>query len=304
MKPNHFWILFKRECAYFARFSFFPGIFAAEIVLFSQIERTDFGILAGLLVLFSGIAMFWSYGFLFQDGNFGMRFMGQRIGLRTLEFPFSLAIDRGSLFRARTVLFLASAAIPLVTFLVVSFWHPDRRIEIYPTADYAGTGIQSYYVAHYSGATVQVSDPKPRPPGSADRSVPRKISIVLPHARIELAVFALWAGATAALLYQALMLGTLPFRWSQRLLPICCGVLAPAAAMGLSAFAISRASKSHSNADQPPALDQALTWITQHPLAAFPVGAVIMGWALRYSCRRFVRQEVSVTSAGSCRVCW
>jgi hypothetical protein len=122
--------------------------------------------------------MFWSYGFLFQDGNFGMRFMGQRIGLRTLEFPFSLAIDRGSLFRARTVLFLASAAIPLVTFLVVSFWHPDRRIEIYPTADYAGTGIQSYYVAHYSGATVQVSDPKPRPPGSADpqdldRAAPR-----------------------------------------------------------------------------------------------------------------------------------
>jgi hypothetical protein len=294
MKPNHTWMLFKRELAYFARFFFFPAIFAAEIVLFSQFERMDLGILAGLLVLFSGIAIFWSYGFLFQDGRFGMRMCGQRIGLRTLEFPFSLAIDRRALFRARTALFLASAAIPLVTFVVASFWHPDRMIEVYPTAASPGTAIQSYYVSHYPGATVQITDTKPPRPGTPQRPVPRKISILLPRARIDLAWVALWAGAAAAVFYQALMLATLPFRWCQRLLPICCGVLAPTGVLAFSAYTIAEAVRSRASANQPPFLDRALTLIAQHSLAAFLVAALLIACTLPISRGRFARQEVLI----------
>jgi hypothetical protein len=191
-------------------------------------------------------------------------------------------------------LFLASASIPVVTFVVVSSWRPDRTIDVYPTAAAPGTAIQSYYVSHYPGATVQIAETRPPGPGTAQRPVPRKISILLPRARIDLAWVALWACAAAGAFYQALMLATLPFRWCQWLLPICCGALAPTGVLAFSAYTIAQSVRLRASADQPPVLDRALTFIAQHSLAAFLFAAVLIACALPFSRGRFVRQEVLI----------
>ncbi|MGD1030143.1 MAG: hypothetical protein ABSA05_03295 [Opitutaceae bacterium] len=294
MKTNHCLALLKLEALFYARFLFFPIVFAAEIVVFSAIRQLDGAMLVALLMLFGCIVIFWSYGFIFQDGTMGFRCGEQRRALRTLEFPFSRAFDRRTLFGARSLMFFFSVSIPLVTFVVASLWHPDRTIEINRGAGSPSPAIQAYYLAHFPGAMLQTADATPNLP-SHPGSVPQphnfKKSIVLPRAQTELAVTTLWVGVIGAALYQAMMLGTLRFKWLQRLLPIGLGVLAPGAVMAINAVQIIRAAKQHLGNDRLPVLDRAQAWAIQNSLVFLLIGAVIIGLALRFSRRRFVRQE-------------
>jgi hypothetical protein len=294
MKTNRFLALLKLEALFYARFLFFPAIFAGEIVVFSAIRQFDGAMLVALLMLFGCIVIFWSYGFIFQDGTMGFRCCDQRRALRTLEFPFSRAFDRETLFGARSLMFFFSSAIPLLTFVFASLWHPDRTIEINRGTGLPGPAIQAYYLAHFPGATLQTADATPNlpsPPGSVPQQHNLKKSIVLPSAQTELAVTALWVGVIGAALYQAMMLGTLRFKWIQRLLPIILAIVVPGAVMAINALQIIRAAKEHLSNDRLPVLDRAQAWAIQNSLVFLLIGAAIIGLALRFSRRRFVRQE-------------
>jgi hypothetical protein len=119
-----------------------------------------------------------------------------------------------------------------------------------------------------------------------------RASIVLPHAQTELAVIVLWAGVIAAALYQSLMLGTLRYKWCQRLLPFALAFIGPGAVMAISVLQFARESHHHVSTDQPQALDLAQAWVIRNPLVFGLIGAAMIGLALRFSRRRFVRQEV------------
>ena len=294
MKTNHFWALLRLEASFYARFIFFPLIFAAEVVMFSAMTYLDGTLLAAMLSLFGGIAIFWSYGFLFQDGRMGYRCAERNYATRTLEFPFSRAFDRRTIFGARSLWFFASAAIPLATFVVASFWHPDRTIHIFKDTGSPSASVQAYYLGHFPGAVLRTLDVTPglsNLPGLALRPRILRSSIVLPHAQTELALTILWAGIIAAALYQALMLGTLRFKWCQRLLPIILSFLGPGAVFTFRIIQMFPGAQRHLDADRLPVMDQVQSWVIHNPLLLLLIGATIVWIALRFSCRRFVRQE-------------
>ena len=295
MKTRHFLALLKLEASFFARFLFFPVIFAGEVVVFSAMTYMDGTLLAAMLSLFGAVTIFWSYGFLFQDGRMGYRCAEKKYATRTLEFPFSRAFDRRTIFGARSLWFFASAAIPLVTFVVASLWHPDRSIRVSNAADSPSAAVQGYYLSHFPGAAMQTTDVTPvppNPPAAAPKRHVFRTSIVLPHAQTEQALGILWAGIVAAALYQAVMLGTLRFKWCQRLLPPILTILGPGAVFAYRMSQILPAVQRHLNADRLPVMDQALAWVIHNPLLLLLIGATIVWFALRFSCRRFIRQEV------------
>jgi hypothetical protein len=295
MKTNHLWALLKLEASFFARFLFFPVIFAGEVIVFSGMNYFDGTLLAAMLSLFGTCTIFWSYGFLFQDGRMGYRCAERKYATRTLEFPFSRAFDRRTVFGARSLWFFASAAIPLATFVVASFWHSDRSIRISQDAVSPSPAVQAYYLTHFPGAVLQTADVTPslpNPPAIAPQRHVFRTSIVLPHAQTELALTILWAGIIAAALYQALMLGTLRFKWCQRLLPFILAFVGPGAVFAFRMIQIFPAAQRHLSFDRPPAMDKAQAWVIHNPLLLILIGTTIIWLALRFSCRRFVRQEV------------
>jgi hypothetical protein len=182
-----------------------------------------------------------------------------------------------------------------VTFVVASLWHPDRSIRISQAADSPIAAVQAFYFTHFPGASLQTTDVAPSlpNPSAIARQRPRifRSSIVLPHAQTELALTILWAGMIAAALYQVLMLGTLRFKWCQRLLPIILAIVVPGAVFAFRIIQMFPQAQRHLNADRLPALDQAQAWVIHNPLLLLLLGATIIWLALRFSCRRFIRQE-------------
>ena len=294
MKTNHFWSLLRLETGFYSRFLFFPVIFAGEVIVFSGMNYLDGTMLAAMLSLFGSIAIMWAYAFLFQDGRMGYRCAERKNATRTLEFPFSRAFDRGTIFGARSLWFFASAAIPLATFVVASFWHPDRTIHIYRDTGSPSASVQAYYLGHFPGAALRTTDVTPSLPSLPGTPRMQRIfrtSIVLPHAQTDMALTVLWVGIVAAALYQALMLGTLRSKWCQRLLPILLALVGPGAVFAFRLIQIFPGAQRRLNPDRLPFLDQAQAWVNHNPMIVLLAGAAVILLALRFSCRRFVRQE-------------
>jgi hypothetical protein len=292
MKSNSHWALFRFESALSARFFVFPAILAGQVVVFSLSDILGQGIAPILLLTFTFIPIFWSYGFLFQDGRFGFwpRARYHQFGIPSLEFSFSRAIDRRILFWVRTLWFAFSASLPLQAFVVCSLISPDRRIVLLNRTK-APDAMQTFYLTHFPGAVLQTSDLTIHPIGPSFR-LPAEHVLILPHEQIEFAAAVLGCGLLAAVAYQTLMLATLRFRRIQQVVPIVTVVL-PLSAVFLLGFPFSGiAGPMATGAYRPPVVDQAMAWAIEHPLVLFVAGVAIITSCLRLGRERFGRQEV------------
>ena len=118
----------------------------------------------------------------------------------------------------------------------------------------------------------------------------RLSSIMLPYARAEMALSFFFLGLVGAATYQAVLLGTLRFRWCQWLIPIILWVTSMTAPVAFVIHFVHRTRRD--SGSHPWLLDQALGWTIQHSAPLLLGSIVLIGFTLRFGRRRFARQEV------------
>ena len=255
MKLDHYWVLLKYEAGFL--------LFAAGFPIFmgwNMSRMSEFGVGAFMLVLMIA----WGYTYVFQKGSFGFR-QGNAAFVRPLEFSFTRAVCRKTLYAAKITLFSGFVLIYPVYLYFYSLQHPARTLNFCG----AEQNDASFYLSHFPGAFIQESG--------------KLLVIVLPHGNIETGLFLLLATVPLAAAYQALLLGTLRFRWCQCLIPI--GMF-----LASIAFPFSQLIRT---GNRPPLFDQALGWTVLHPLLFVCLVAAVVVPALRFGCARFAAQEVS-----------
>ena len=220
----------------------------------------------GIFLLLIG---FMSINPLFLNGNYGIGGLkGQPVN--SLEFFFSKAIKRSSLFYVKASLYLCLTLMPLLTVWAYSYTRPVIRIELpYTLAGREAT--KQFYLSHFEGAYVQKDE--------QDKES-NKAFVVLPKGQVNLAVFTLFWVFLATLLFQIMLLGfPVAIRWVS--IPIYVALIFLTSWGGASSM------KTPSN------YETGLAWVAQHTFLAFLILGISTTLAQVYCCRRFVQTEIT-----------
>jgi hypothetical protein len=236
----------------------------------SELERDHMFFLSGIGT--SGFLLmipFISINPLFLHGNYGIQGLKGH-AVNSLEFFFSKAINRASIFFVKAGAYLMLSLLPLLVIWAYSYAKPDIRIELpYNTQEHRETTKQ-FYLSHFTGAYVQKDE--------QDKEG-NKFWVVLPKGQVTCAVFTLVWAFIGTLLFQVIGLGFPPgMRW------VCLPTF----------FAFMLLSNVWGSSLKTPShYEVGLAWIDQHtPLTLLGLGLLTILSQL-YCCRRFVNTEIT-----------
>jgi len=183
-----------------------------------------------------------------------------------LEFFFTRAIHRASLFCAKSSLFLIICSMPLLIVWAHTYTKPMIKIELPRYTLENREASKQFYLTHFEGAYLQEPD-----------TGKNEDYVVLPKGRLNQAVGYFLFSFTAMLSFQALLFAFSGIRWGAFWVLMGFAILLP---IGAYSF-------------KPPTLyEMGLGWITQHTLLAFFGVGVLTFLTQRYCCRRFVQTEI------------
>jgi hypothetical protein len=197
---------------------------------------------------------------------------------RNLEFLFSRAISRITLFYVRASLYLIICLLPLTILLGCSLAKPVMKVEFVDAShpvknrfDLRQEALQKFYLTHFEGAFLQ--------PGGRE-SYGNTAFVVLPKGRVDQAILALIWLSLSALIFQILVLR---FFHVKRWIPaFAFFVLMTLTILGDS---------SHNAI--PSFFQTCLGLIDSHRFLLLAVLGVLMVLSQRYCCRRFVNLEIT-----------
>lgn len=212
---------------------------------------------------------FMSINALFLNGNYGV------LGFKTpaynsLEFFFTRAIHRSSIFGVKTSAYLLLTLMPLLTVWGYSCTKPAIRIELpYNTQEHRETTKQ-FYLSHFTGAFVQKDE--------QDKDGNR-FWVVLPKGQVDRAILTLMWAFTCALLFQVVIFAFHPAKpWVIFLTFLALLILTD---MGQSSM------------KTPSHYETGLAWVAQHTFLAFSILGLLTILSQVYCCRRFVTTEIT-----------
>ena len=127
---------------------------------------------------------FMSINALFLNGNFGIQSL-KTPAVSSLEFFFTRAIHRSSVFGAKASLYVLLTLMPLLAVWAYSYTKPVIRIELPYNTQAHRESTEQFYLDHFSGAFLQKD--------GLDREG-NKVWVVLPKGQVDRAIFTLtWA---------------------------------------------------------------------------------------------------------------
>jgi hypothetical protein len=266
MKISHFLALLKNDSRIVWSMIFLAPLYAYfSIREFRQDQMFELTPTAGGgAMLFMLPFLMWY--FLFEDQSYGLK-PGPRASLVSLEFMFTRAIDRVSLFCVKTSLFLVISATPLVVIWAYSFTAPSVRVELPYNSLQHREETKQFYLSHFDEAYLQEPD-----------DGRKKDYVVLPHGRTNQAVCTFLFTFAATLLFQVMLFFFRRRRWI--------ALVSFFFLMILSSFA---ALSRHS----PSPYEKSLAWVNQHAFLAVAALFALTGITQRYCCWRFVNTEIT-----------
>ena len=98
-----------------------------------------------------------SWNFLFQNQNLGVKTTNAP-SVASLEFMFTRAIDRISIFCAKTSFFFLLSAMPLVAIWAYSYTAPTVRVELPYNSLHHREETKQFFLSHFDGAYLQEPD--------------------------------------------------------------------------------------------------------------------------------------------------
>ena len=212
---------------------------------------------------------FMSINPLFLNGNYGVKSL-QGQAANSLEFFFTRAIHRRSIFGVKASVYLLLSLMPLLTVWVYSYTKPVIRIELpYNTQEHR-EATKQFYLNHFTGAYVQKDE--------QDKEG-NKAFVVLPQGQVNRAAFTLFWVFLGTLLFQVMVFSFSPaMRWVS--IPIFF-VLMFLTSWGDASSKI------------PSHYEVGLTWVAQHTFLAFLILGILTALSQVYCCRRFVQTEIT-----------
>ena len=209
---------------------------------------------------------FLMWNFLFQNQGHGLK-AANAPSFSSLEFMFTRAINRASLFCTKSALYLILSALPLVLIWAYSYTAPIIRVELPYNSHQHREETKQFYLAHFEGTYLQEPD-----------NGKNKDYVVLPKGRANQAAYIFFLAFSFTLLFQTVLFTFARMRWLPFVTLLAFVVLLPFA--GLSA-------------KTPSLYEASLAWVTQHtPLAFLGLGLLTV-LAQLYCCRRFVNTEIT-----------
>lgn len=190
----------------------------------------------------------------------------------SLEFFFSRAIPRSSLFYAKTSLYLAIIAFPLMTIWLYSNTRPMIKVELpYATAE-VREQTKDFFLTQFEGAYLEV-DPHDK---KGD-----KVWVVLPHGQVACATFGFFLATTTMLLFQCCAFVFFGRPGIGR--PIVFALFF-VAVMGVAFFW---------PATRPSLYEVGVAWAGQRPLLMFGALFILLLASQRFCCHRFTQTEIT-----------
>ena len=142
---------------------------------------------------------FMSINPLFLNGNYGVQGLkGQPVN--SLEFFFSKAVKRSSLFYVKASLYLGLSLMPLLGVWAYSYTRPVIRIELPYNTPADREATSQFYLTHFECAYLQKDN--------QDKEG-NKVFVVLPQGQVNRAVFTLFWVFLTTPLFQVTLLGFL-----------------------------------------------------------------------------------------------
>ena len=212
---------------------------------------------------------FMSINPLFLNGNYGIQGLkGQTVN--SLEFFFSKAISRSSIFYIKAGAYLILSLLPLVVVCAYSCAKPVIRIELPYNPPGHREATEQFYLNHFSGAYVQKDE--------RDKEG-NKAFVVLPNGQVDYAIFTLLGAFIGTLLLQVVSFSFPP---GKRWISV------------LTFFALLILSNWGSNSPQTPShYEMGLAWVAQHTFLALSGLGLLTAMAQLYCCQRFVNTEIT-----------
>ncbi|HWB61031.1 MAG TPA: hypothetical protein VG733_16170 [Chthoniobacteraceae bacterium] len=283
-RPSHYLRLLAYEPRTMAVF-LLGGIFLASLQ--SRLFHS------GTMLLFTSIVCGLILPSQFLTAAFPFLFKAPISGLKTayhvvlngeMEFLFTRAISRRSLFYARATRYLAAYLCPFLIMWGCSLAAPPIKVQIYSHDDYAAE-TEHFYLDHFPGAFIETQ---------MDDGKEKSTCVVLPRGQANLAFYNLTLICFVALLFQLINFIFWQKRWSQ--LAVIIGVaLVPMFFVGWFIFRMNQTVASEkifsAFSATPAAYKSSLIWVTAHPFSAWSLLAVFAVATELYSCHRYIRTE-------------
>jgi hypothetical protein len=217
---------------------------------------------------------------MFKTLNLGL---GTRTGNAAdgdLEFFFTRAVSRRSLFYSRASRYLLASLLPFLIILAFSCARPLTRVRLSYVAQQQAD-MERYYLGHYHDAFLQ------RYP--ADELGNKRIDVVLPRGHVHQSFLAVAFVCATALLYQLI---TFAF-WGKRLAMrgLFFGLMLLPIAF-LHWLMPSHTSSSIFDIFTPTFYETALAWVTLHTALTLLILGLMAIVTQAYCCRRYINTEI------------
>ena len=188
----------------------------------------------------------------------------------TLEFFFTRAIARTSLFWLRTALFLVLTIIPLVVVWASSYTRPDLRLQL-PTGTAFYPTTSQFFLTHFDGAYLQNDDRDP---------AYKKTSVVLPQGQVDISAYTFVTVLTGILLIQVVSFAFFPPRpWHLF-------------ATLIAVMLVTEVDGTPLGWPTPTPYEIGVAWVNRHLLVSFFTLALLTLLAQLYCRHRFVTTEI------------
>jgi hypothetical protein len=212
---------------------------------------------------------FMSLNALFLSGNFGVQNL-KTPAYNSLEFFFTRAIHRSSIFGVKATVYLLLSLMPLLTVWAYSYTKPVIRIELPYNTQAHREATKQFYLNHFNGAYVQ-KDEKDKEGN--------KFWVVLPKGQVDRAIFTLmWVFACT--LFSEVMLFAF-FQAKPRIFFLTYFLLLIVTMFGGSSIMA------------PSYYETGLGWVSQHTFFAFLGLLALTTLSQLYCCRKFINTEIT-----------
>jgi hypothetical protein len=212
---------------------------------------------------------FMSLSALFLSGNFGMQ-DPKTPAYNSLEFFFTRAIRRRSIFGVKAGVYLLLTLLPLLTVWACSYTKPIIRIELPYNTQGHREATKQFYLGHFTGAYVQKDE--------QDKEG-NKFWVVLPKGQVDRAIFTLVWVFTCTLFSEVMLFAF--FQAKPRIFFLTYFLLLIATTLGGSSMMV------------PSHYETGLAWVSQHAFLAFLILGLLTVLSQLYCCRRFVNTEIA-----------
>jgi hypothetical protein len=191
----------------------------------------------------------------------------------SLEFFFTRALSRKSLFYAKASVFLLICFTPVALPLIASYTNPKMRVDFYQGSK-GEKATKQFYMANFSGAHIE-KDLKDK---GGDHYY-----VALPKGRTDKAFLGFVVGCTGALLYQLGSFLLWDKRWAQWLMVL--------AWFGLPYYFL-RFIYVPKSAGIPSGYETNLVLVNQHSALVLLGLGLLFIVTQAYACQRFVKTEI------------